>query len=128
MRKEHGEGDSILLEQTQTCSAVGIREKFFDDNVDPASVVDVLCDVSGVPKNSIKNVDEVLQRKLVEVVDVVQLFQHGEDCRARSSNNGVLQGDVLYLGHDTVGLGNFGRDLRRFLLQRLQGLDDMVVI
>jgi hypothetical protein len=54
----------------------------------------------------IEDLSKVLERKLVKVVEMVQLLQDSKDGRARTSNDCVLLGDVLNFGHDPSGLGH----------------------
>ncbi|KAH6607744.1 hypothetical protein Trco_004057 [Trichoderma cornu-damae] len=80
------------------------------------------------PQHRLEDVQKVLQRKLVEVVDVVQLLQDGEDGAARLGDDAVLLRDLLHLGHDALRVAHLVRDVRRLRLQRLQRLDDLVVV
>ena len=64
----------------------------------------------------------------MQVVDVMQLLEDGEDGTAGSCDDVVLQCDLLHFGHDALGIAHLGRDLTRFRLERFQRLDDVVVI
>ncbi|KAI3487750.1 hypothetical protein L1887_48231 [Cichorium endivia] len=62
------------------------------------------------------------------VRDEVELVEHKEDRAARFGERHVLGGDLVDLVHDGVGLLDLGGDLGGFLLERLEGVDDLVVV
>ena len=75
-----------------------------------------------------EDINEVLQGKLVEVVELVQLLQDGEDSTARSGDNTILLRNLLNLSHDAFGVAHLTRDLSSLCLESFECLDNVVII
>lgn len=81
-----------------------------------------------VVENRVENVEEKVERILVEEVDLAERVQREEDAAARFRQGPILLRHRLDLTNHLIRLLYLLADLRSLLLQRFERSDDRVVV
>ena len=76
----------------------------------------------------VEDIEEEAQGELVEVVDEIELLQDEEDGATCLSNGEIFGRHLFDLLHDQISLLHLASDLGGFPFERLQGVDNLVVV
>ena len=91
------------MNQSQGSALESRDEETPDDDLDTGVMLLLLGKLPILVKDGVENINKVLERELIEMVDVVQLLQYRKHSTARSGNDTVLKRDILDLCHNTFG-------------------------
>ena len=128
LSEEKTEDESIRVEESGGDATVDDDEEISTNDGQPRRRFLDSLEVGVGSENEVEDVEESSEGEGVEVVDLPELFEDEVDHAASSSEREVLLRDLLDFVHHDVRFLDLLGDLGGFPLERLERIDDLVVV